>query len=281
MERFVAHLQADTPLADATVRRVLAPVKACLADATARGDIAANPAAGCRVRNRPQIVEHEDEHARALTRGQLAALIAATDPQWRPLVTFLASTGLRISEALALRWKDLSLGNSLSVKVVRAVKVGGPHKVGPPKSRASRRRVPLSTSVAMELRLRRAESGWPGDDDLVFCSSTGTVMSDQNLRSRTLIPAARAAGVPWASFHTLRHTFASLLFAEGRNIRQVQALLGHADPAFTLRTYVHLLDGDVGGPLDLAAVGVQDLSSDGVVAAATPVVSAAAGTGDT
>ena len=53
-------------------------------------------------------------------------------------------------------------------------------------------------------------------------------------------------------FHTLRHTFASLLFAEGRNIRQVQALLGHSDPSFTLRVYVHLLDGDVGGPLDLA-----------------------------
>ena len=79
-------------------------------------------------------------------------------------------------------------------------------------------------------------------------------MSDSNLRRRTWTPAASAAGVPWAGFHSLRHTCATMLFAEGRNIRQVSAWLGHADPSFTLKTYVGLLDGDVGGPLDLDAV---------------------------
>ena len=59
-------------------------------------------------------------------------------------------------------------------------------------------------------------------------------------------------GVPWASFHTFRHTCASLLFAPveqgggGKNIRQVSAWLGHADPAFTLRRYVHLIDDGLG-----------------------------------
>jgi site-specific recombinase XerC len=50
------------------------------------------------------------------------------------------------------------------------------------------------------------------------------------------------------SFHTFRHTCASLLFAEGRNVKQVQEWLGHADPGFTLRTYVHLLDEGLGDP---------------------------------
>ncbi len=74
-------------------------------------------------------------------------------------------------------------------------------------------------------------------------------------------PAAKAAGltverngeaVPWVSFHSFRHTCASLLFEEGRNVKQVSEWLGHADPGFTLRTYVHLLDAGVGDGLDLA-----------------------------
>jgi hypothetical protein len=48
------------------------------------------------------------------------------------------------------------------------------------------------------------------------------------------------------SFHAFRHTCASLLFANDKNIKQVQTWLGHADPAFTLRTYVHLMDDGVG-----------------------------------
>ena len=60
------------------------------------------------------------------------------------------------------------------------------------------------------------------------------------------------AGVEWAGFHTFRHTVASLLFASGRNIVQVQRFLGHHSPAFTLETYVHLLeDSGIGGPLML------------------------------
>ena len=54
------------------------------------------------------------------------------------------------------------------------------------------------------------------------------------------------AGVPSISFHTFRHTAASMLFDSGKNIRQVCDWLGHADPAFTLRTYVHLMDGGLG-----------------------------------
>lgn len=53
------------------------------------------------------------------------------------------------------------------------------------------------------------------------------------------------------AFHTFRHTCASLLFAEGRNVKQVAKWLGHADPAFTLRVYVSLLDEGLGDGLDL------------------------------
>ncbi len=60
------------------------------------------------------------------------------------------------------------------------------------------------------------------------------------------MPAAEGLGLGWIGFHTFRHTCASLLFDHGRNVKQVQEWLGHADPGFTLRTYVHLLDDGLG-----------------------------------
>jgi integrase len=48
------------------------------------------------------------------------------------------------------------------------------------------------------------------------------------------------------SSHVFRHTCASLLFEAGRNVEKVQEWLGHADPEFTLRTYVHLMDAGIG-----------------------------------
>jgi integrase len=92
---------------------------------------------------------------------------------------------------------------------------------------------------------------WAGETDLVFPASNGAVMSRSNLRSRVLKPAADQAGVEWIGFHAFRHTCASLLFAEGRNAVQVQRWLGHHSAAFTLATYVHVLDGDIGAPLSI------------------------------
>lgn len=80
-----------------------------------------------------------------------------------------------------------------------------------------------------------------------FVTIAGTELNRANVASRILKPTAKAAGVPWASFHSCRHTCASMPFEEGwRNVKQVAEWLGHADPAFTLRTYVHLLDDGVG-----------------------------------
>ena len=74
--------------------------------------------------------------------------------------------------------------------------------------------------------------------------------------SRVLKPAAVRAGIgawvgrparaeSWVGFHTLRHSCATALFRSGWNAVQVQRFLGHSDPGFTLRTYVHLLEDDL------------------------------------
>jgi integrase len=80
---------------------------------------------------------------------------------------------------------------------------------------------------------------------LVFPSATGTPIDSANLYRRVFVPAAKAAGVPWATFHTLRHTCATTLFRHGLNAKQVQGWLGHHAASFTMDTYVHLLADDL------------------------------------
>ncbi|MGI8592952.1 MAG: tyrosine-type recombinase/integrase, partial [Solirubrobacteraceae bacterium] len=235
-------------LADASVRRVLNPLRACFATARQEDLIRTNPAHGVALPHRPRVDEEEDE-VRVLSRDQLAVLLAVVDVRHRTLFQILAATGLRISEALALQWKHIHLdGSHPHVKVRRAYTRGA---MAPPKTRHGRRDVPLSYDLVRELRERRRDAEWPRDDDLVFPALTGVPLRYSNLRFRTLKPAAEEAGAPWAGFHTLRHGCASMLFERGANAKQVQRWLGHHSPSFTLATYVHLLSDELDAPLDL------------------------------
>ena len=92
-------------------------------------------------------------------------------------------------------------------------------------------------------------SGKAGDDEPVFSAGRGGYLDAANLFGRVFKPAARRAGVPWAGFHTLRHTCATMLFRRGLNAKQVQVWLGHHSPAFTLAVYVHLLSDDLPEPV--------------------------------
>jgi integrase len=161
----------------------------------------------------------------------------------------LASTGLRVSEALALRWRDLILDGSRPVVRVRRAYVRGVY--GPPKSRHGRRDVPIGFQLVRALRARHTSTEWSRPQDLVFPTLTGSAMNDGNLRNRVLKPAAEETGVGWAGFHTFRHTCASMLIADGRNIVQVSRWLGHHPPSFTLDVYAHLMDEGVGDALVL------------------------------
>lgn len=239
-------------MSDASIRRIMAPLKACLATAVEEGVIPTNPTAGVRLPNRPKI-EEDDEQAKALTEDELEALLLCAPQAHRLLLGFLAATGLRISEASALQWKHLILnGDRPHVRVRRAYVKG---EYGPPKSRKGRRSVPLDPCLVAELRTLKRRSEFTGSDDLVFCQLDGSQWETSKLRAASIEVAGPEAGVAWAGFHTLRHTCATRLFAHGRNAVQVSNWLGHHSPAFTLSVYVHLLNDDLGAPLPLPGRG--------------------------
>jgi len=222
-----------------SVRLALAPVKALLATAHEEGVIRGNPAAGVRLIIEQSRAEAEDGHVKALSEDELRRLLDETPPTWRLFFEFLAHSGLRIGEAIALRWSDVDFDRR-RVSVERRFYRGTFDR---PKSKYGRRKVPLSEGMARDLEAR-----WLLVDDvegLVFPSSAGTVIDSSKLMSRVLKKAGRRAGVPWVGFHTFRHTCATTLFRRGLNAKQVQVWLGHHSPAFTLATYVHFLDDDL------------------------------------
>jgi integrase len=228
------------PVSAGTVRLALAPIRALFATALEEGLIRMNPTVGVRV-PRPEVIEEDGEQVKALTEQELRALLDGLPPQWRLLHEFLAHTGLRIGEALALQWKHVDFGKR-RVLVRRRWYRG---EFAPPKSRYGRRAVPLTAGMAQSLwELSKAAAG--DQDALVFPSQTGGLLNSSNLFGRVLKPTAKRAGVPWAGFHTLRHTCATMLFRNGANAKQVQLWLGHHSPAFTMATYVHLLPDDLG-----------------------------------
>jgi len=248
-------------LSDATVRNIMAPLRACLASAVREGLIRSNPARDADLPHRPTAEESEEEQVKAMTTEELSTLLALIPERHRLLFRFLAATGLRISEVAALRWRHLQLDGSSPHVMVRRALVKG--RTGPPKSRHGRRSVPLDAELVRALRKARKDSDWPGEDDLVFPAGNGSPLSQSNLYRDALKLPREEASLTWVGFHTFRHTCASMLFAQGRNAVQVQRWLGHHSPAFTLARYVHLLDGDLGEPLTVPG-------GNGVITGPTP-----------
>ncbi|WP_210492310.1 tyrosine-type recombinase/integrase [Patulibacter sp. SYSU D01012] len=244
-------------LADRTVRKVIAPLRACLATAVEEGLIPSNPCTGVRLPVRLEVQEDEDASARRLTDEELVRVLQAAPAGWSDLLLLLALAGLRISEALALRWKDVVLVGYPVVKVRRALRNG---QFAAPKSRHGHRDIPIPASLVDALVARRRTAGSPRGDELVFSGTDGRPLDDGYARRKSIQPAAAAAGVPWASFHTLRHTCASRLFDAGWDVKQVQLFLGHHAPSFTLDTYVHLMSDALPAPLERppAGAGLQN-----------------------
>jgi integrase len=285
VKRYAAH-HAARGLAPASVRLEIAPVRALLATAVEEGLIRSNPAAGLRIAQRAEAELEQSERVKALTEDELRAFLEAIKCQpcqrhpklgcgecirWRLFLEFLAHTGLRIGEAVALRWVDVDFGRR-RVKVRRRYYRGS---FAPPKSRYGRRDVPLSEGMSRRLWELRKNSS-PIDEAPVFPSRSGGLLDSSNVFSRVLKPAAKAAGVPWVGFHTLRHSCASILFRRGLNAKQVQVWLGHHSPAFTLATYVHLLPDDLPEPAFLdeltpAPVRVLDNRDREIEAAVGPL----------
>lgn len=248
--------QGGGTLSDSGVRNAFKPLSVCLGTARREGLIADNPATEAVLPHRPP-ADDDEQRARPFPRSEgvetMELVVSLIHPDHRLLFELLAATGVRRSELLGFEGRHLHLtGASPYVKVRQRVRrrTGVGLMVGPLKSKYARRDLPIPLDLADRLAALKAP-----DDRLVFRSRErgevgGGPLDPDNLYDRVLSPACGEAGVEWAGFHTFRHTVASRLFAAGRNAVQVQRWLGHHSPSFTLDTYIHLLDADLGAPME-------------------------------
>jgi len=229
IQGFIRQLEVDG-LSPRTVRVVYAVVSAMFKAAEKDRVISRSPCADVAL---PKV--HDDE-VTPPTAEDVAAIAAAVESDYRALVVTLAGSGLRIGEALGLHVEDVDF-------LRRTIRVDKQRRqdstLGPVKSDTSRRTVPVGQIVIDELAAHLATH--PTDGPL-FHDPYGRPLSYRPWRT-IWDRAARSAGVEFTS-HDLRHFFASALIAGGASVKQVQAVLGHADASITLKTYAHLWPGD-------------------------------------
>jgi integrase len=234
-------------LSDSSIRNALAPLRMCLGAAAREGLVSDGLLQSLVLPSRRRGRRWAVSERRFLTREQLGRLLSEIPQAHEPLFVLLASTGLRISEAIALRWCDLDLDASPPRLRVRRAIVGG--IVGAPKSRHGARTIPLADRLAGRLRTQRPSDAQA--EDLVFLNGSRRALKPDNLRNRVLTPAAKRAGVSGIGLHTLRHTCASLLIEEGASPLRLQRWMGHHSAGYTLETYGHLIDDELGSALEL------------------------------
>lgn len=174
----------------------------------------------------------------------------------------------RQTELLSLKWEDVDPeGRRLTVKNQLRWLPGPDGKsepyVIPPKTKKSRRTVPLPDIAVFALKRHKTEQAkerlragdvWQ-DWGLVFTTEIGTPLDLSNVRNRSFYPLLEKAGLPRIRFHDLRHTCATLLLSQDVHLKLVQEQLGHSEIGMTLDTYSHV----IGPMMDEVARTMDDL----------------------
>jgi integrase len=203
--------------APSTVRNALLPIRAIYRRALARDVVRSNPTLKLTL---PAVRSSRERVARP---REAAALIAALGPADAAIWTTALYAGLRLGELLALSWSDLDFEARL-IRVEHSWdRVAG---LVEPKSRAGRRRVPMTNvtrATLLEHRLRQGHGG------------TGFVFGQTPARPFNPWAATARAKRTWEEtgltpigFHECRHTYAAFMIAAGVNAKSLSTYMGHS-----------------------------------------------------
>ncbi|RPE79808.1 tyrosine recombinase XerC [Vulcaniibacterium tengchongense] len=209
-------------LSPKSLQRRLSACRSFYAWLVKQGRLAASPAAAIRSpkapRKLPQVLDPDE--AAALVEVPTDAPLGRRD---RALLELFYSSGLRLSELCALRWRDLDLDDGL----VTVLGKGG-----------KQRSVPVGSYARAALAAWRAESGAAAEAP-VFPGRGGGPITPRAVQLRLRLLAQRQGLFKRVHPHLLRHSFASHVLESSGDLRGVQELLGHADIA-TTQIYTHL-----------------------------------------
>src|SRR5215213_2120038 len=242
VDAYRRHKLAEGRLCARSVNQTISRLGSILDVAHERGLISQNPV---RVNPRNRRAKVEKRQLPQLEPEQVVWLLDAAGeldhedtqglPVRRPFLAVLAWAGVRVGEAVELRWRAVDLANG-TLRIERS------------KTEAGERIIDIQPELLSELKAWRATTPFDGPNDRVLPTRNGTPQNRHNVRQRFVLRAAARAnerrskvGLPLLpdglSPHALRRSFASWLLAEGEDVPYVQAQMGHEDPAMTLGAY--------------------------------------------
>lgn len=239
-------------LSPTSVRRIHAMLRKALRDAVRSNHLERNPADLADPPTAKAVRAARRRSMRTWSEADLRRFLEWTSgTAQHPMWLVAASTGVRRSELLGLRWSDVDLAAGL-VRVRQTVvpTVDGYGLLDDQKSASSARTVHLDARTVAVLRehlesherRRQALEPLSEDHDLLFPRPDGRWWNPPAV-SLAFRRAVERSGVPRIRLHDLRHTHASLLLAAGVNPKVVAERLGHSSVSFTLDTYAHVLPG--------------------------------------
>jgi len=257
-------------LAPKTVREIHVIVRKALKDAVRWGHVSRNVADLANPPSQRASAAARWRTMQTWTPAELHAFLEH-DPEDRLHYAWVlaATTGMRRSEVLGLRWADVDLGGTRLAVRQRLASVDGRPELSEPKSNSSGRVIDLDERTLTALRSRRAQQGehrlacgpaWH-NLDLVVSREDG-LWIHPDWFSELFRRRVAAADIRPMRLHDLRHTHATLLLQAGVNAKIVSERPGHHSVAFTLDTYAHVMPG-------MQAEAVRQLS-DLITAAGRP-----------
>lgn len=230
IEAYLAHKRGEGKLSARSVGYHLVLLKMLFKRAQIWGYCSQNPA---QLISKPRAERKEIDF---LNPEEIKLFLENVEVRAYPLFLTLVMTGLRLGECLALRWGDISFAtNSLHVR--RSVTLG---RVTEPKSNHSIRPVAMPPTLASVLKRHKLAST-PSEEDYCFPNGCGKPLEQHNVYARLFIPTLRRAKLRHVTIHSLRHSYASFLIAQGENLKFVQSQLGHSSIQVTCDRYGHLL----------------------------------------
>jgi integrase len=239
-------------------KKVLSSFHSALLEMVAQGVLATDPAAmitiqESRYKEPVQIPSIAEVRSILRAADQLANdknhWIAKAWERYRPMIYLAADTGMRPQEYLALPTSDVL---QKGVQVTQALDRS--NKLGPPKSRAGRRFIPVGPETLKMVKAFQREYDGPNPYQLQFPGEGGKHQRYNNYLRRGWHKLMEKAGMmseteeggkhtfaPLYTPYSLRHFYASMLISDNTDLKTIQERMGHADAAMTLNVYGHLI----------------------------------------
>lgn len=271
-ELFTVNTDA-TPLAPSTIHSYHRTISSILERAVKWKCIPSNPAERAEL---PSLAGHKARYLDEPDARRMLHLLQEEPIKWRTPIIFDLLSGLRRAELLGLRWQDVDLDDGVVHIVQTSNYVSGKGVyVSTPKTVGSDRYLRVSRTAILTLleyktwqdEMREAVGdAWesPPEDDRIFTNEVGRPMFPTSL-TQWMRKFIKRTGLPSSSVHSLRHTYASLLIADGMPLVVVSGNLGHAQVSTTNDIYSHVISS-----AEAKAAQVMDKFSDDIHPKFTP-----------